>query len=392
MKKIDGLHPDRPHPHGDAGVNRLRTFETEEYFAKYEFTKPYLISASDCESISIADLIHLGDGSVEEFLDVKLGYPEMTGSATLRKAVASLYDTTHEDQVLILGSPIEGIYLTMQALLDHGDHVVVLSPAYDALFNVADHLTKNASRWFLKNDGKTWSLDFEQLEKLTSQPTKLLVINFPHNPTGFLPSRSDLNRIIEIAAKRGIRIYSDEIYRGLEYDPAERLTSMVDLVEGSVALGGASKGLGLPGLRFGWLVTKDPALYKELLNLKTYTSMCSTQASEYLGRMAIRAIPQLIEKNLNIVKQNLLIAERFFEKWNRHFTWLRPVAGSVSLMKIKEESAEKFCHEMATRFGVVLLPVKFMGSEDQYARLGFGRINFQIGMDAFEKALLEIYG
>ena len=392
MKNIDDLLPDPPHPPGDGSTNRLRTFETEEYFAKYEFTKPYLISASDCESIRIADLIHLGDGSVEEFLDVKLGYPEMTGSASLRKGVASIYETIHEDQVLILGSPIEGIYLTMRALLNHGDHVIVLSPAYDALFNVANHITRNASRWFLKNDGKTWSLDFEQLEKLTAQPTKLLVINFPQNPTGFLPSRSDWNRIIEVAEKRGIRIFSDEIYRGLEYDPADRLPSLVDLVEGSVALAGASKGLGLPGLRFGWLVTKDPALYKELLTLKTYTSMCSTQAGEYLGRMAIRAIPKLIEKNLNIVKQNLLIAEKFFLKWHTHLAWLRPVAGSVSLMKIKEEPAEKFCHEMAKRFGVVLLPVKFMGYEDQYARLGFGRANFQIGIDAFEKALLEIYG
>ena len=390
MKKSNVDQQNESIPNG--AMNNLRTFETEDYFAKYEFTKPYLISASDCESISIADLIQLGEGSVEEFLDVKLSYPEMAGSASLRNSVASLYDTIHEDQVLILGSPIEGIYLTMQALLKRGDHVVVLSPAYDALFNVADHLTGNGSRWFLKNDGQSWSLDFEQLEILTAQPTKLLIINFPHNPTGFLPSRSDWNRIIEVANKRGIQVFSDEIYRGLEYNAADRLPSMVDLVEGTVILGGASKGLGLPGLRFGWLVTKDPVLYKELLNLKTYTSMCSTQAGEYLGRMAIRAIPQLIEKNLTIVRQNLLIAERFFEKWQTHLSWLRPVAGSVSLMKIKGEPAEKFCHDLAKHFGVVLLPAKFMGYEDQYARLGFGRTNFNTGMDAFEKALLEIYG
>lgn len=145
---------------------KIKTFETEEYFAKYEFSQPHLISVSDCESVSIEELIRLGGGSNKEFLEIKLGYPEMAGSSDLRKEIASTHEGVTENQILVLGSPIEGIYLTMKSLLEKGDHVVVLSPAYDALFNVADHITSNASRWFLKHDGKTWKLDFEQLEKL----------------------------------------------------------------------------------------------------------------------------------------------------------------------------------------------------------------------------------
>ena len=118
--------------------------------------------------------------------------------------------------------------------------------------------------------------------------------------------------------------------------------------------------------------------------------MCSTQTGEYLGRMAIRAAPQLLKKNLAIVKGNLFIAEKFFEKWGERFQWLKPMAGSVSLMKLNESSAETFCRQMADRFGVVLLPAKFMGYEDSYARLGFGRTNFEVGMDVLDRALKEI--
>lgn len=364
----------------------IPNFETEEFYAKYEFSKPHLISVSDCESVSVGELIRMGGGSLYEFSEIKLGYPEMPGSEGLRREIASLYRSVNPDQVLVLGSPVEGIYLALSAILDRGDHVIVLSPAYDALFNVAEHVTGNAGRWFLKNDGISWRLDFEALEKLITRDTKLLVLNFPNNPTGFLPSEEDLGRILEITKRNDIRIFTDEIYRGLQHDGKE-LPSVADLMEDAIVLGGASKSLGLPGLRFGWLVTKDPYAYKALLNYKTYTSMCSTQAGEYLGRMALRAASQLLEKNRLIVRQNLLVAERFFAKWKDRFQWLRPLGGSVSLMKLNEESAERFCHELADRFGVVLLPARFMGYQDKYARLGFGRTTFESGMNAFDAAL-----
>jgi aspartate/methionine/tyrosine aminotransferase len=369
----------------------MRNLESEEYFAKYYYSKPYFICLSDCESISISELIDLGGGSVEEFLKIKLVYPEMPGSASFRKEIASLYEAVNEDQVLVLGAPVEGIYLTMNTLLEKGDHVILLSPAFDPLFNVAEHLTNNVSRWFLKKKGNTWELDFDQLETLLKKPTKLLIINFPHNPTGFHPSRAELNRIVEMASRHGVRIFSDEMYKGLEYKPIDRLPTLPDIAENSVALGGASKALGLAGLRLGWLVTKDPVLYKKLFELKNYTSMCSTQAGEYLGQMAIRATPKLVERNLKIVKQNLVVAEGVFQKWKRHIEWIRPMAGSVSAVKLNHKSAEAFCHKMAERYGVVLLPLRFMGFEDQYARVGFGRTDFAVCMKVFDEALGEIF-
>ena len=368
----------------------IRSFETEEYYAKYEFSKPYLISVSDCESISIDELIHLGGGSTEEFLKTKLGYPEMPGSELLRSEIASQYQNLNSKDVLVLGSPIEGIYLIMNSLLRKGEHAIVLSPAYDALFNVTESVTENVSRWFLKNENGRWRLDFEQLNKLINKNTKLLILNFPHNPTGFLPSKEELEEIIKITESHGVRIFADEIYRGLEYGN-NQIPSLVDVSENAIVLGGASKSLGLPGLRFGWLATKDVDAYKKLYDMKCYTSMCSTQAGEYLGRMAIRAAPKLIEKNIAIIKNNFTVADSFFEVWKDHFQWIKPMAGSVSLMRLNNGSAEKFCIEMAERFGVVLLPAKFMGYEDRYARLGFGRTSFEVGMKAFEKALKEVY-
>ncbi len=368
----------------------MKIFGTEEYFDKYEFTKPYQLASSDCESVTLAELIQAGGGSLEEFSQIRLGYTEMRGSELLRKEISKRYETVTAHNVLVLGSPIEGIYLTMRAVLKAGDRVVVLSPAYDALFNVAEHISQNAVRWFLKNNGNSWSLDFDQLEKLLSQKTKLLVINFPHNPTGFVPTETDLKKMIEIAKRYNVQVFSDEIYRGLEYGVACS-KSVADLDSNSIILSGASKSFGLPGLRFGWLVVKDSELYKELLNLKSYTSMCSPQTSEYLGLMAIKGAESLIRRNLSIVKNNLSLAESFFKEWQKHLQWLRPLGGSVSVVKIDQPSAEQFCHEIAASSGVVLLPLQFMGYEDKYFRMGFGRTNFKANLDIFQSALNKMY-
>lgn len=365
----------------------MKRFGTEDYFSQYEFTKPYQLASSDCESVSIAELIKMGGGTAEEFLNVKLGYPEMPGSKQLRKEISQLYSSVTEEQILVLGAPIEGIYLAMQASLKKNDHVVVLSPSYDALFNVAEHISGNVSRWYLKNDGIKWALDFDQLEAVLRANTKLLVVNFPHNPTGFVPTEMDIRRIIQICAKYGVQIFSDEIYYGLELSPDHRFTSIADQTPKCITMSGASKGLGLPGLRFGWLVIKDPKLYDQILSLKTYTSMCSHQANEYLGMMAIRAAPQLLEKNLMIINTNLKLAEEFFKKHETKFTWLRPFGGSISVFKIEEGSAEKFCHELATKYGVVLLPILHMGYEDKFIRMGFGRKTFADSLAVFEKAM-----
>lgn len=364
---------------------------TEEYFSKYEFTKPYQLASSDCESLTISELIELGGGSGEEFLKLNLGYPEMPGSAYLRKEISSLYRNHNQDQILVLGSPIEGIYLVMRTLCKKGDHIIVLSPAYDALFNIAESISGNATRRFLQNNGSKWRLDFDQLEKIISSSTKLLILNFPHNPTGFTPTEDELQKIVKIAEQHNVRIFCDEIYRGLLIAPGLSESSLADLSSNAITMSGASKGLGLPGLRLGWLTIKDPALYNEVMNYKTYTSMCSSQTLEYLGPMAVRAAPKLINKNLRIIRENMILAETFFAKWQSHLTWIKPLGSSVSVFKVNAASAELFCNQLADRHGIVLLPIKYMGYEDQYVRMGFGRKNFQTCLEVLDHSLETVF-
>lgn len=365
----------------------MKLFETEEYFGRYEFSQPYLLAASDCDSVSIAELLALGGGTLGELANVRLGYTTMEGSEELRASISLLYATVRPEQILILGSPVEGIYVTMRTLLSAGDHVVVLAPAYDALLNLPQEIGCTISRWHLKNNGNSWALDFPELEGLLARKTRLLAINFPHNPTGFLPSKDELARIVQLCRTYNVTLFSDEMYKGLEYAPNDALPSVADVDAAAVTLRGASKSLGLPGLRLGWLTIKDPSLYRNTMNTKAYTSMCATQASEYLGVMAMKAAPRLLAKNLEIIRGNMHLAASFFDKWQERLRWLPPKAGPVSLVEVADGEAEAFCRRLATAHGIVLLPSRFMGCPGEYARVGLGRKNFGECLVALDQVL-----
>ena len=366
---------------------KIVPFEIEHFFARYEFNTPYLLCASDCETVSVTELLAMSGRSEADLGELKLGYTESQGDPALREAIAGTYSGVSADEIVVLGSPEEGIYLAMRALLEPGDHVVVLTPAYDSLLNLALHISGNVSRWELKPGDNAWEIDLDELAVLVSSRTKLIVVNFPHNPTGFLPDVSQLRTIADIAERNGAWIFCDEMYRGLELNGRDALPSMVVLAERSLALAGLSKVHGLPGLRAGWLVVADESLRAELLNWKFYTSICPPAPTEFLTIAALQAQEQLIKRNRGLIERNVTKADGFFGRWPDMFTWRPPEAGSVALVGLQQPSAEAYCHRLAQEAGVLLLPSGCLGYGDGHVRMGFGRENFGHALEQYETFL-----
>jgi aspartate/methionine/tyrosine aminotransferase len=368
---------------------KIEPFATENFFARYEFTTPHLLSVSDCETMSIGELMEMANLSMAEISQLRLGYTESLGHPDLRNAVANLYENITSDQVVILGSPVEGIYLTMQALINPGDHVIVLTPAYDALINVAEHLSQNVQRWQLLPTESGWRLDFDTLEEWLTEDTRLIVANFPHNPTGYMPRPDEYSRLLNLARENGTWLYCDEIYRGLEIGETMQLPSAADHYERSIVLSGLSKTYGLPGLRSGWLVIPDDSVREEIVNWKHYTSICPPAPSELLALIALNLGDVLPARSREIVENNINYANAFYSRWDEFFDWRPPQAGSVALVGIDVTSAEAYCHELAEKAGVLLLPGSFLGFEDRYVRFGFGRKSFQEALNHYDQHLRE---
>lgn len=364
----------------------IAPFSIEEFYAKYEFSVPHNLSASDCESVTIAELLRQGGASLRELGEVHLGYTESQGHPLLRAQIAARYKQATVDDVLVLTAPEEGIYILMHALLDPEDEVVVTVPAYDSLRNVAAYICgeERVRPWPVTPTDAGWSLDVDQLADLLGPKTRLLIVNFPHNPTGFLPTPEQFAAIVDMARKRGIWLFCDEMYRGLELDRHRQLPSAVDLYERAVVLAGLSKVHGLPGLRNGWLVVRDERLRDQIMNWKHYTTICPPAPSEYLAMTALGAEPALVQRNVALITKNLAIAEGFFRRHPDLFTFRRPQAGSVALVGVNAPSAIAFCLRLIEEAGVLLLPGPYLGYDDRHVRFGFGRADFTQSLAALE--------
>ena len=351
---------------------QLPRFELERYVARYEFAAEHLLCASDCEAMTVGELLTLEPGASETFAAHWLGYTESSGAPALRTAVTALYETVDPAGVLVHSGAEEAIFLFMHATLAPGDHIIVHAPCYQSLHEVARAIGADVTPWRADPDDG-WSLDPDDLVRALRPRTRAIVLNTPHNPTGYLMDAERYRRVVAIAEEHGILLFSDEVYRELEHDPACRLPAACDTSERGVSLGVMSKTYGLAGLRIGWVATRDRDLLGRMAALKDYTTICAAAPSEFLARLALAHRRALIERNRGIVLANLDLLDAFFARHSGRFGWARPRAGPVAFPELLDGGAEAFCRRLMERTRVLLLPATVYGHGDRHVRLGFGR-------------------
>ena len=364
----------------------LPPFKLERFFAKYEFNTEYLLCSSDCESMSISDLLALEPESADQFQKVWLGYTESLGSPTLRAEICKLYETIEPDDILVHTGAEEAIFLFMFSAFKEYDHVIVHSPGYQSLAEVARAAGCDVSPWRAREENN-WALDLDELRHLMRTNTRGIVINTPHNPTGYLMSRGDYDAVHQFAQENNLLLFSDEVYRESEYDSATRLPAGCDYGEHAVSLGVTSKTYGLAGLRIGWIATKNRKIYEKMASLKDYTTICNSAPSEFLAEIAMRNRKKLSERNINIIKQNLTVIDDLFTRYASLFNWVRPQAGSMAFPRFRSGNVEEFCDDLVKKAGVLLLPGTMYDDTNNHFRLGLGRRNLPQAVERLDQFL-----
>jgi aspartate/methionine/tyrosine aminotransferase len=181
--------------------------------------------------------------------------------------------------------------------------------------------------------------------------------------------------VMELAASRSILVFSDEVYRELEHDAAARLPAACDAYARGVSLGSMSKTYGLPGLRLGWLATRDADTIRRCLEFRFYTTICNSAPSEFLSAVALRHREALVERNREIVRRNLPLLDAFLRKRSQFFEWTKPNASPIGFVRYKpQRDVYAFCEELVREAGVLLLP-GMVYDEPQFLRFGYGRRN-----------------
>lgn len=370
----------------------MRDFELEVYFSKWEFTAKHHMTASDAQSMAMADLLQMASSDDRAaFENLWLGYTETQGAPDLREIIATTYEDLGSEHIQCFAGAEEGVFTAMRVLLENEDHAIVVVPNYQAAETVPLDICGVTGVALREHDN--WTLDLDAVRAALKPNTKLVSVNFPNNPTGAIPSREVFDGLVEICREHGLYLFSDEVYRLLEVDERKRIPQAADVYEKGLSLNVLSKAYGLPGLRIGWIASQDTQTLARFNRHKHYLSICNSAPGERLAVVALKARDRILKRNRDIVRSNLAALDTFFADFPGLFEWSHPDGGCVAYPRfIGRGGVEDFCRRLVEEAGVLLLPASIYKSElmatpgDRF-RIGCGRSNIEHGLLALREFL-----
>ena len=341
---------------------------------KYNLSNSYAQPTSTSELIALSK--ERGDQDiVDEYLNHSLDYTPNGGSEDLRIELAKLYgDQIDANNIIVFAGGQVGLQIASNSILTENSHAITFGPGYQS---VQEILVEKGARTVLNLlPDNEWHLDITMLASALRSNTSYLVINQPHNPSGSLMSHETQKQLIELARLNDLYLFSDEVYRLLEYDPASRLMAMADVYSKGLSLGTFSKPWGGCGVTIGWIATQDLELKQKLIDIQYFGTACPARSSEILALMILRSSDFLLKRNLGIIKNNILLIDSFTESYKEYFEWIKPSAGAVGFMKFKGPFSSKQLGEELAHASISIKPsyvfTNKSGLYDQYFRIGFG--------------------
>jgi len=357
---------------------KIERFELERWMTRWELEVDYDICESGILPLSLAELYTLiepdaADCLQESIATMPLGYSEARGTIALRSILADTYRNTTPEDILVTTGAIEANFLVFNALLNPGDHVVAVSPAYQQLHSVPKAIGAEVDLWSVVTDDGGFAYDVDRLEALLRPDTRLIVINSPHNPTGAILESEGLDRVLDLARARNAWVLSDEAYRWLEHLGGATLVEPArNRYEKAISVGTVSKPFGMPGLRIGWLAANEE-ITQRAWGLRDYVSLSPAKISDLVTCVLIEHRDRILARGATIMRENLDFARAWFAESANLASWSEPKAALLAMMKYEAPvDSVILADRLAQEARVMLAPGSAFGLEG-YLRIGIGQ-------------------
>ncbi|KAE8754952.1 aminotransferase class I/II-fold pyridoxal phosphate-dependent enzyme [Paraburkholderia madseniana] len=235
------------------------------------------------------------DAAIESLRSGETFYPQNLGRPYLRSALSLYLTQLHgctidSDRLAVVSGGISGLMLTAQTIIEPGDRVVAITPLWPNIAEIPRILGANVTRVPLSVVNGAWALDVNKLISELTAGTKVLFINSPNNPTGWMMTERDVDEILVHCRKHGIWIVSDDVYQRLAYDQAVFCApSFLDRYQDGdriISVNSFSKSWLMTGFRVGWVVA-PPSIVKALTKIIEYNTCCILEASQRAAHSAL---------------------------------------------------------------------------------------------------------
>jgi aspartate/methionine/tyrosine aminotransferase len=353
---------------------KINNFQVERWLDTYETRAQYELAETDAKPFTLEELSQLNpqENLLQKLSSMKIGYNPTMGSDLLRNKIANLYgpDTAAEN-ILVTTGAIEADFLLSNTLVNDGDKVVILWPAYQALYSTAEACGAQLEFWKLSADNY-FQPDLKKLSAILDKKTKLLVLNIPNNPTGAVISEQQLKTILRWAEEYDFYVLCDEVYHELIFQDGIVPPYARSLSKRAISVGSMSKAYGLSGLRLGWIAGPE-SIIEQCWSYKDYTSISNSPISDYLAQFALDKFDLISKRNYRIITKNRETLKQWFEEHSQYFDYYLPEAGVLCFPGLKNIpiSSKELALDLFDKKSLLVVPGECFDIPN-HLRIGFG--------------------
>jgi capreomycidine synthase len=367
--------------------------QLEAWMRDYYHKVDHDIGSSGVRDLTMAELRALCGFELSDLDPMVFHDSESYGGHRLRAALADRWTGGDVDRMMVTHGSSEAIYLVMHLALEPGDEVIVLDPAYQQLYDIAAAVGCRVTRWPL-DPTAGFAPDLSTLRRLAASRPRMIVVNFPHNPTGVSITREEQKELVAIAAEAGSWLVWDHAFGELTYT-ADPLPIPIESYDRHIVFGTFSKSYGLAGLRVGWCVA-PPDLLARMALLRDYIALYVSPILEFFAEQAVRHADRIVA----LQREHAAGNRQLLMDWaadRPELVRLSPPEGGVTsfVELLGQPDVVRSCRRLAEQHRVLLVPGACFGDRYRdYVRLGFGGTTGELtaGLQRLERVLREDNG
>lgn len=297
--------------------------------------------------------------------DLELSGQSFYGYEPLQQALAAKACVPPACVVAATGTSMAN-HLVMAATLKPGDEVLIEHPTYELLLNVAEYLGARVKR-FKRSAENRFQIDVDEVKRLVTPHTRLIVLTNLHNPTSAFTDEETLLKLGEIARGAGARVLVDEVYLEAMFERAPR--SAFHLGEEFITTSSLTKVYGLSGLRCGWILAEEK-MAEKLWRLNDLFGVVPAHPAELLSCIALAHLDEIAAHARNLLETNARVLNSFYASRD-DLEWTEHRYGTVSFPRLKEGNADPFCALLKEKYETSVVPGSFF-EMPQHFRIGIG--------------------
>ena len=312
------------------------------HWAKTRSVAKYNLATSGLGNVKLRELrVSLDDIEITEG-----GY----GYEPLIQSIATRYRVTPEEVVTAAGTTFAN-HLAMAALIKPGDEVLFEHPAYEPMLALARYLGADVKRFARRFEDEFQVLP-DELDRLVTPNTRLIVITNLHNPSGVLINDATMKQIGQIARRVGARVLVDEVYMETLFEELPRTS--FHLGEEFVVTSSLTKAFGLSGLRCGWILAKAE-LAKRMWLLNDLFAATAVHAGERLSVVAMQQLEGIADRAKQLLDGNRQILNEFLDT-REDLEVVRPEFGTVMFPRVRHGTSERLCQLLHEKYETSVVP------------------------------------